>query len=122
MPKPKMQRSSAGREAASPKKMKARPVKARSRRNISNSGAFAGIKKESRKMIIPLIEKLIELLAGESSFSFANWKKAQRNSIAHGYIPLMERYSGEISEIVLSISSFRADTTERRRNRNIFCF
>jgi len=46
IPKPEMQRRRAGSEADSPKKIKARPIRARRRRKISNSGAFAGIKKD----------------------------------------------------------------------------
>ncbi|MFZ3170275.1 MAG: hypothetical protein WA130_21900 [Candidatus Methanoperedens sp.] len=60
IPKPKIQRRIAGREA-SPKKTKASPTQASSSRNISNSGPFAGIKNDIIYIIIPLIIKYIEL-------------------------------------------------------------
>lgn len=72
--------------------------------------------------MIPLIKKLMELYAGKSSLRFEIRKKAHRTRIAHGYAPLMERYSGEISEIVFSMSNLSAETAENKRNRQIFCF
>ena len=63
IPKPKIERRIAGREATSPKKTKASPAQASSNRNISNSGPFAGIKNDIIYIIIPLIIKLIELYA-----------------------------------------------------------
>src|SRR5659263_423688 len=78
IPKPEMQRRRAGSEADSPKKIKARPIRARRRRKISNSGAFAGIKKYIIYIIMPLIKKLFELYAGESSLYFEIRKKEQR--------------------------------------------
>ena len=63
---------------------------------------------------------MMELCTGESSLRFETRKRAQRNRIAQGYAPLVERYPGEISEIVFSMPG--AEAAENKRNRQIFCF
>lgn len=90
-----MHRRSAGREAASPKNTNASPVHARRRRNISNSGATAGRKKEAIMIPAPPAANKGAGLASWISRRFANKKIRQRNSTAHGYTPLSVKYSGD---------------------------
>ncbi len=113
-----MQSRRAGREAASPKNIKASPTQARRIRKIPNSGAIEGRKNETIRVHAPpaVNKKLIPVSL--ISYRFENRKAMQIKSTAHGYTPLRVKYSDDrycsdlkgLNAIVMNAASTRKNT------------